>query len=254
MTLQALSRETHKELRLRTPSQLWSFARARMIAGLVATELAEAIKTMPVAFTLKNEQANLVALMGLGEHNLFVGSNGEWIGQYIPAALRAWPFGLMKQGEQRVVALDVASDAVSADEGDPLFDDKGQPSERLQKTVKFLQSFSDQEVVMGRAVEAIRKAGLLEPWALSADQGKGTSVNITGLYQINRAAFEALSDDAFLALRQAGSLPVIYAHVFSQRNTALLEQLARRQQAASIPVADDHLPQALYITDDYLKF
>lgn len=254
MTLQALSRETHKGLRLRTPPGMWSFARERMIAGLVATELIDAIKTMPLAFTLHEQQTNLVALMGLGGQNLFIGPRGEWLGQYIPAALRAWPFGLMQQGERRVVALDVDCEAVSAEEGDVLFAENGEPSERLQKTVKFLQSFSDQEIVMSRALDAIRKAGLLAPWELTVTRGDGTPVNIGGLHQVDKQAFESLGDEAFLALRAAGALPVIYAHVFSQRNIAVLEELARRQSASAPADVESHLPQTLYITDDYLKF
>jgi len=252
MSLQVLSRQSHKNLRLRAPAEPWAFARSRMIAGLVAPELPEAIKSMPVAFSLHEERANVVALLGLGAQNLFVGAKGEWLGPYIPAVLRAWPFALVKQGEQRVVGLDVQSEAVSETEGEPLFDANGEPGERLQKTVKFLQSFSDQEQVMARAVNAIQQAGLLVPWEFTARQGDGSSINVTGLHQVDRTAFEALSDEDFLTLRREGALPVIYAHVFSQRNTHQLEGLARRQ-AISAP-AEPALPQALYITDDYLKF
>lgn len=254
MTLQALSRETHQNLRLRTPPEQWAFARGRMIAGLVAPELTEVIKSMPMAFTLQGEQANLVALMGLGEQNLFVGPAGQWLGPYIPAVLRAWPFALMKQGEQRVVAINADSDAFSTEEGELLFNENGEPGERLQRTVQFLQSFSDQEIVMGRAVEAIRQAGLLVPWELTVNPRGGTSVNLTGLYQVDRAAFEALDDESFLTLRKAGALPVVYAHVFSQRNVSVLEQLARRLPAAPAPEAESALPAMPEFTDDYLKF
>jgi hypothetical protein len=255
MTLQALSRETHQNLRLRTPPEQWSFARGRMIAGLVAPELPEVVKSMPMAFTLQGEQANLVALMGLGQQNLFVGPSGQWLGPYIPAVLRAWPFALMKQGEQRVVAINADNDAVGTEEGELLFSENGEPGERLQRTVQFLQSFSDQEIVMGRAVEAIRKAGLLVPWELTVNPREGASVNLTGLYQIDRAAFEALDDDGFLSLRRAGALPVVYAHVFSQRNVSVLEQLARRIPAAAAPEQPEQsLPSMPEFTDDYLRF
>jgi len=255
MTLQALSRETHQNLRLRTPPEHWSFARGRMIAGLVAPELTEVIKSMPMAFTVQGEQANLVALMGLGQQNLFVGPQGQWLGPYIPAVLRAWPFALMKQGEQRVVAIDADSDAVSPEEGELLFTESGEPGERLRRTVQFLQSFSDQEIVMGRAVEAIRKAGLLVPWELTVNPREGASVNLTGLYQVDRKAFEALDDEGFLSLRRAGALPVVYAHVFSQRNVSVLEQLARRVPATPAAERPEQALAAMpEFTDDYLKF
>src|SRR5690606_23707873 len=130
--------------------------------------------------------------------------------------------------------------AVSTEEGEPLFSESGEPGDRLQRTVQFLQSFSDQEIVMGRAVEAIREAGLLVPWELTVNPREGASVNLTGLFQSDRTAFEALEDEALLNLRRAGALPVEYAHVFSQRNVAVLEQLARRHPV--LPPVDEAVP------------
>lgn len=255
MPLQVLSRQTHKDLRLVRPDQPWAFARTRMIAGLVAPELAEAGKSFPIAFSRNGDRVNVLCLLGLGDRNLFIDEQGRWIGAYIPAVLRAWPFSLVQQGEQRVIGLDDESDAFSRTEGDPLFDEAGEPSERLQKTVKFLQTFSDQEQVMTRAVTALDKAGLLVPWDLAVKRGDGSGLNISGLLQVDRAAFEALPDDAFLTLRREGALPLVYAHVFSQRNVSQLETLAKRREAAPAAAqATADMPQALYITDDYLKF
>lgn len=257
MTLQVLSRQTHKDLSLSTPAEPWAFARGRMIAGLVAPELPEVMKSMPIAFSVHENSANVVALLGLGDQNLFVGGQGEWLGEYIPAVLRAWPFALVQQDEHRVVGLDADSAAVTHGTGKRLFDDEGEPSEWLARTIRFLQSFSDQELVMARAVSAIRQAGLLAPWEFKARQSEGNEVKITGLHQIDRKAFEALPDEDFLALRREGALPVVYAHIFSQRNVAVLENLARRHQPAKAADAADaelDLPQALYITDDYLRF
>lgn len=258
MTLQVLSRQIHKDLSLSTPAEPWAFARGRMIAGLVAPELPEVMKSMPIAFSIHEDSATVVALLGLGEQNVFVGSRGEWLGEYIPAVLRAWPFALVQQDAHRVVGVDAESSAVTQGEGKRLFDEDGEPSEWLSKTIRFLQSFSDQEVVMARAVTAIREAGLLVPWEFKVKQSEGNEVNITGLHQVDRKAFEALPDETFLGLRREGSLPVIYAHIFSQRNVTTLESLARRQSPGK-PVdhtkdAELDLPQALYITDDYLRF
>ncbi len=257
MALHVLSRQTHKDLRLLRPAQPWAFARTRMIAGLVAPELAEAGKSLPIAFSRNGDRVNVLCLMGLGDQNLLINAQGDWIGSYIPAVLRAWPFALVQQGDQRIIGLDDESEAFSTVEGEPLFDEEGNPSERLQKTVKFLQTFSDQEQVMARAVNALDEAGLLVPWDLSVTRTDGTGLNIAGLLQVDRAAFEALPDEEFLKLRQNGALPLVYAHVFSQRNVAHLEILAKKRDAAATPVtseADADLPQALYITDDYLKF
>src|SRR5690606_15185613 len=209
MTLQVLSRQTHKDLSLSTPPEPWAFARPRMIAGLVGPELPEVMKSMPIAFSVHDDAVNVVALLGLGDHNLFVGSQGEWLGTYIPAVLRPWPFSLMQQEDHRVVGVDVDSTAVTEGEGKRLFDEAGEPSEWLSNTIRFLQSFSDQEQVMTRAVKAIQKVGLLTPWEFKATQSEGTQVKIAGLHQVDRKAFEALSDEDFITLRREGALPVV---------------------------------------------
>src|SRR5690606_6641881 len=208
--------------------------RARVMAGIAGPELAEAVRSMPVAFRLHEGKATVVALMGLGEENLFVGPKGEWLGGYIPAVLRAWPFALVKQGEQQAVAVDADSEAISETEGQPLFGEDGEPTESLQKVIKFLQSVSKQEAVMARAVAALQAANLLVPWEFTARKADGKAVKVTGLYQVDRQAFEGLNDEDFLKLRSEGALPLIYGHVFSQRNVSALEKLAQRQPGAPI--------------------
>lgn len=253
MTLEALSREKHRYLRLQAVDQPWAFASKLMTAGVVGAELPEVVRTMPAAFRLQDGKATMLALMGLGEQNLYVGEQGQWLGRYIPAVLRAWPFSLVTRGDQRVVVINTASPAVSRDTGDALFNDQGEPTERLQKILDFLQAVGDQELAMARAVAAIVEADLLVPWEFNVRNVEGKTKRITGLHQVDQKAFDALDDAAFLKLRRAGALPLIYGHWFSQRNVSELERLQRERRHLSADGSPEP-PQPLYITDEYLRF
>ncbi len=255
MTLEALSREKHRDLRLRPVEHPWAFARTMVTAAVVGAELPELVRTMPIAFRQQEGRASMVALMGLGRENLCVGPQGEWLGRYIPAVLRAWPFALAPRGSEHVVVVNSDSPVLSRETGDPLFDAEGKPTERLQKILDFLKLVGDQDVVIARAVAAIADAGLFVPWDIELRNEVGKRVRVTGLHQVSREAFDALDDEAFLTLRRAGALPLIYGHWFSQRNISELERLMREQsKRREQPAAGGQEAQPLYITDDYLKF
>lgn len=256
MNYQVLSRQNHQNLRLRAPEQPWAFARERSFVALVAGELAEAIRIMPVAFRIQDDQVGMVGLMGFGQNNLFVDSKGNWVGQYIPAVLRTWPFALVRREEQQVVVVDVDSDRFSETEGEPLFGEDGQPAERLQKIVEFIKVMAQQEVVTQRGVASIRAAGVLEPWEPVVRRPNGEPLRLQGLHRVSEQALGKLSDEDFLTLRREGGLPLIYAHMLSLRSLPLLEQLARQQAQAQAQSqnANGGLPPTLDLTDDYLKF
>jgi len=255
MPLEALSREKHKNLRLQPIEQPWAFARELTTVGVVGAEFPELVRVMPIAFRLKDGVAHMLAVMGLGKQNLFVSQQGTWQGTYIPAALRAWPFSLIRQNNKHIVAINVDAPVLSTSNGEALFTDNGEPAERLAKTIEFLQAVGDQEVAMNRAVAAIVDANVLVPWEFEIRNAEGKTVRITGLHQVDHKAIDALDDAAFLKLRTAGALPLVYGHWFSQRNVPALERLAQQRRD---PAANDNaapaLPQALYITDEYLKF
>src|SRR5690606_10786581 len=251
MTLEALSREKHKNLHLQPIEEPWAFARELSTVGVVGAELPELVRVMPIAFRMQEGKANMLALMGLGKQNLFVSPQGTWLGTYIPAVLRAWPFSLIRQGEQRIVAINTDSPVLSTSNGEALFTDEGEPSERLKKTVEFLQAVGDQEIGMGRAVAAIVDANVLVPWEFEVRNAEGKKVKITGLHRVDHKAMETLDDEAFLKLRRSGALPLIYAHWFSQRNVSALERLAQqRPKSKADGDATPDLPQSLYITDE----
>ena len=86
--------------------------------------------------------------------------------------------------------------------------------------------------------------------------GKAAPVN--GLFRIDEAALNALSDEAFLKLRHCGALTLAFAQMLSTGNVGLLGQLGKLQGQAAQP-ASKALPDSLdkifsLASDDTIQF
>ena len=96
VSLQAITKPdfTEKSWR-RSPNYLFTANDA--VCPLIVQEMPKAIMGMPIAFLCVDEKYSVVALLGLEpETNYFVGKDGGWRGNYIPALYRAYPFVLAK--------------------------------------------------------------------------------------------------------------------------------------------------------------
>lgn len=78
-------------------SSSYSFASTEAVLPLVGLEFAKAAVAMPIAFVQQDGRYVPVAVMSLvAGHNMFIGPSGQWLGTYIPAALRSYPFCLSR--------------------------------------------------------------------------------------------------------------------------------------------------------------
>ena len=164
--------------------------------------------------------------------NMLVAPDGRWLGGYVPAFLRSYPFALVpKQGtDQLVLCIDTDSGLVV--EGDAAGEDfvgpDGNISPALKKALDFLNALERSRKATEVAVAALAEAGVIQPWPikLKAEQGERA---ITGLHRIDEAALNALADDVFLKLRKASALPIAYAQMLSMGQLGMFEHLARLQ-------------------------
>ena len=94
----------------------------------------------PIFFTKNSETGEFypIALFGFeANENLFLNDSG-WDASYIPMMIKRQPFTIGYQGEtdnktKPVVTVDLESPRISETLGEPLFDDKDQPSIFLKK-------------------------------------------------------------------------------------------------------------------------
>jgi len=227
-----ISREHHAGKKWQR-STGYGFASTSMLAPVVGVEIARAALAMPLAFFLEADRFVFAAVLSLVPgHNMMVAPDGRWLGGYIPACFRAYPFALLPQPgtDQTVLCIDAASgllvEANSA--GENFFDQDGNVTPDLKQTFDFLKGWERSRKATDVAVSALAESGVIQAWPITLKTGEADQT-IAGLHRIDEAALNALSDDAHLKLRKASALPIAYAQMLSMGQLGIFEQLARLQ-------------------------
>jgi hypothetical protein len=219
----------------------YGFVATQAVVPLVGAELATAAVAMPIGFIDHAGHYLPVAVMSPAQgRNLFVGPNGQWLGLYLPAMLRSYPFrlGRVQGTEQMTVFIDEDSGLIVDAEADGgaarFFESDGSPSAALKATGELLQQIERDRSATELAVAALAEAGLFVPWTFTVKLD-GQQVNASGLFRVDEAKLNALDGEAFMKLRKSSSLVLAYAHLISTHTTGRLEQLALIQQQLSQP-------------------
>lgn len=221
----------------------YSFAANYSFLPVVAQELSKLLPTIPLAFIELGDSFQLVALTSLQANtNLYIAPDGSWLGSYIPAALRGYPFQLAKiEGkEENVLCVhEHSGQIVEMSQGTPFFDKSGTLSHEIQEMMDLLVQIMHNALVTQSAVDSLSVAGLISPWPLNIKNGDQVTP-VEGIYRIDEAGLNTLSDEDFLVLRKSGALPVAYSQLLSMNQLGVFENLNKiqsslRAQAAPKP-------------------
>lgn len=231
-TFVALTHERHAGLGWKR-SHHYTFAAQEALVSLAGAELSRAATAMPIAFVPKATGYQVVGVLSLQPGtNLFVAPGGQWLGAYIPAIWRGYPFRVLpaEGDESSVLCVDEASEwVVNADEAEAVFfDARGEPSAAVREMLDWLARLERQQAMTRRAVDALAEAGVIRPWTLHVERA-GQKLSVMGLHRIDEAAFNALDEATHLELRRRQSLPVAYAQLLSMHQITVLEQLGQIQ-------------------------
>jgi hypothetical protein len=231
----AVAPETHANKSWR-PLQLFAFAASQPLVPLVGVEFARIAIAMPIAFIEQSGRYVPVALLSpIAGRNFFVGPNGQWLGAYVPAALRGYPFSLARvEGSDKVVlCIDEDSGWIVDSDANPdatrFFEKDGVPSAALKATLEFLGQIEQNRTATDVALAALADAGIIQPWPLQVQDGK-QQVPVKGLHCINEAALNALDDEAFLKLRKSSALFLAQAQLMSMQTLGVFQHLMALQQ------------------------
>lgn len=210
------------------------------LTPVVLAEIGLVGSWMPIAFT---EQAGrfvpMAVMCPIPGRNLFVGPDGQWLGGYIPAAVRSYPFRLLRSegSEQLTLCVDEDSGLVvdSNGTGEAFFTGDGKPSESVSGVIEFLRQIEGSRVATDLAMASLVEAGLIESWPLELEvDGKKSTIN--GLHRVNELALNRLDDEAFLKLRKTLALHLAYVQIMSMGQIARFQQLMQfQQQIAQAP-------------------
>jgi len=230
----AIASETHAHKTWKNVTD-YAFIAKDAVTPLVYAELSKAVLAMPTGFIKREDCYELVSINSLNPgQNLFVGPDGSWLGNYIPSAIQAYPFKLLKpEGAKDVVlCIDEASGLVtdSSEAGNDFFDDKNQLTQETKDIVNHLSYTEAGRAVTQEAVNALAKAGIVIPWALSLKEDLDDEFKeVKGFYRVDEAALNKLDDDVFLALRKVGALALAHSQLLSMNQIAILERLSMLQ-------------------------
>ena len=244
----AVSRERHGSKKWRAYAN-YTFAGASAMAPLVGVELARAVLSMPCALVKDADQYRLVALLSLDPNrNMFVTPDGRWLGAYVPACFRFYPFAMLpEEGTGKIVlCVDEQSGLVveAHAAGQEFFDAEGNVAPALRQVVEGLSVMDRSRKVLDLAVNALSEAGVIQPWPITLKMSEGEKP-VAGLHRVDEAALQSLPDEAFLRLRAASALALAYAQILSSGQLGIFEHLARlqSQNVPTPPIAA--LPETL---------
>jgi len=101
--LKAVSKSAHSDKYWRRASN-YEFTAQDVYCPLAIQELPHALMGVPIGFTIVGEQLKLVAVLGLEpDRNLFVDDSGRWLGRYIPAWYRCYPFVTVQSEDNQFI-------------------------------------------------------------------------------------------------------------------------------------------------------
>ena len=229
------------------PLQLYAFAATHAAVSLVGLEVARAALVMPITFMEQSGRYSLVGMMSpIAGRNFFVGPSGQWLGSYIPAGLRGYPFhlGRVEGSDKAVLCIDEDSGWIVDSDTNPdatkFFEKDGVPSAALKAILDFLGQVEQNRIATDVALAALAEAAVIQPWPLKVEES-GQQVPFKGLHRLNEVALNALDDDAFLRLRKSSALFIAQAQLMSMQNIGVFQQLMAIQQ--QLAQQTKHLPE-----------
>ena len=230
----AVSRTEHANCHWQ-PRQGFEFAAEKQVVPVMLAELTKLLPHYVLGFVKnENEAYQAVALIGLGgERNLYITASFKWLCSYVPAMLRAYPFALIKDAnqkdgnEQAILCIDEL--CITDDEACPrLFKDDGELEDKVAEVLNFTTKCEQNRQVTTAASADLTEAGVIESWPISLERDDGEEpLKVNGLHRINETALNALNADELANLRDSGALALAYAQLFSMGQ---LEQLTQRAE------------------------
>jgi hypothetical protein len=215
----------------------YAFCRKVNSVPLTAVEFRSAAGEYPIVFVEAGASVRPAVVLGLRqEENLLVSPEGEWLGRYIPAFVRRYPFVFSTGEEDRfVLCVDEAFHGFNREgRGEPLFTPDMQPSPYVGRVLHFLQDYRAQFLRTQAFCDRLRELDLLEPMHARVS-GDGARFALAGFSVVSRERLKGLPAERLAALAASDELELLYLHLHSLRNFAPLRE--RLPVTAKVPAA-----------------
>ena len=231
-----VDRNDHRGFRVK-PLADWSSVRAINAVPIAVAEFAEAAREVPVAFVPTAEksakghpQVLPIAMLGLREaENLCVSPDGGWVVNFLPAALRRYPFGMLHTSDDRLSMVVDASYSGWAHSDDPaagevVIDAEGHPTDYAQQLLAFLERLEGEMQRTRLMCDRLVELELLRGAEVSGDLAGGGTVKADGFFMVDETKLKQLPDDVVVELHRNGILGLVHLHLHSMGNVQRLAQ------------------------------
>lgn len=216
----------HFELSGWRPAKGFGFARRVALVPLAVAEIVRVSQVMTVVFRTVAGRWEAAAVLGpVKGANLYVSRDEKWCANFVPAALRVYPFCLNDAGDL-CLWDDFDPEQLNCDGIQPFFED-GKLSPRVLQVKKFLNAYREGVHGADHCLSKLEKAGALAPWEVPGIEIAQPEHSLAELYAIDRKALETLNDALVLELFRAGALRWMHAHLDSLHHAERFKVLAR---------------------------
>ena len=229
--LVVLDREKHKSLKI-SPMKNLFFARELSFVPLTLSEAELVAKDFAVVFTSAKD-ASLIALVSLGQTNLAINDEGKWLAPYVPAALRKYPFALVKsetREDKSVIVMDERGDMLSELEGEELFKASGEVSEVLREYANLASLYDAQTRKTRAMVEEIRESGILAQRSIRINTQGESRVLVNGFSGVDEEKLNKLDKEIVQRWQESGIMALVKTHLASLEKIQNLFVLAKNRQ------------------------
>jgi len=252
--ISAVTQEQHRDLALK-PMGDYGFTRNVNSVPLLTSEFLSAASEFPIVFAGDKDQLLPHAIIGTRQQeNLFVNSEGEWQGKYVPAFIRRYPFVFSSadDGQTLTLCIDESYPGFNREgHGERLFDAEGNQTLYLKNVLEFLRSYQLSFQATTEFCRKIQELDILTDMQANVTFATGETNRLTGFQGVDREKLRELSDDSVLELHKSGGLDALHAHLLSMQNFRLIadriQPEAETNAAADVtdPVDETPLEEAL---------
>lgn len=237
----ALDRDRHRQLKLKAQNNA-RFAASMHAVPLAAIEFTEAVREYPIVFargaSAEGEPGALLCYALTGTHegeNLYLDAAGQWDANYIPAFIRRYPFVFAQTGaDQLTVCIDESYPGFDESEGEPLFDETGEPAVLLKGALELLTDYQRQVQLTEAFLGKLDAADILTDIEVRADFPDGRHALMQGLLVVDEARLKQLPQATAQEWFASGELGLIYAHLLSLGNLTRLTQRMPSPEPATV--------------------
>lgn len=165
------------------------------------------------------------AMFGFKPGENFTGG-AEDRGGFDPLMLRREGFFI--SGQQ--IAIDRDNERFSETDGEPLFEDGGEPAAALRAVQRTLGEIHAGLEHTQAFIAEVSKLGLIEPIDISLTFADGERLSLQGLYTVSLDRLRDVDDAAALRLFRSGHLQLAYTMAGSLRHLGRLARLRNRRE------------------------